>query len=164
MKKSNEEIAKNNYPKIDFLIKSWKTAKVLMYFGLALILVNLFISFACTKNPYAWSVAANCAFFSLTRSTYALGWMIIAFYVIFGHTNVGKIILTNPGMTACGRLVYISYLISPIVMMIVYSNTDHGIFMSMAGNVTLGMGHMMISIIAGAMIYVTIQWQIMRSI
>ena len=121
-----------------------------------MILTNLFISYGCTKTPYAWTKAANMAFFSLTRSTYSLGWMFIAFYIILGHSRVGRIIMGNPAFNACGRLVYIAYLISPIVMMIVYSNTDSGVFMTLVGNITLGMGHMMVAFIGGFIIYALI--------
>jgi hypothetical protein len=128
-----------------------------------LIVINLFISFFCTKTPYAWSLLANMAFFGLTRFTYSLGWMLVAFYIILGHSNIGLIILANPAMNAAGRLVYVSYLISPIIMMIVYSNTDHGIFMTMVGNVTLGMGHMFLAFTFGFLIYALIQWPIIRT-
>lgn len=138
--------------------------KVLLYTGLVFVITNLFISYGCTKNPYGWSKIANMAFFSLTRFTYSLGWMMIAFYIILGHTKIGKMILANPAFNGCGRLVYPAYLISPIVMMIVYANTDHGIMMTLIGNVTLGMGHLMISFIVGAMIFIFIQWPIIRTI
>ncbi len=128
----------------------------MLYLGLILIIINMFISYFCTMNPYAWPKSANMAFFSLTRSTYALGWMLIAFYIILGHSNIGKLILMNPVFNAVGKLVYPAYLISPIIMMVVYSNTDHGIFMTMIGNVTLGMGHMMIAFSIAAVIYIFI--------
>jgi hypothetical protein len=107
-------------------------------------------------NPYAWPKSANIAFFCLTRSSYALGWMLLAFYIIFGHSNIGKLMLCNPAFNAMGKLVYPAYLVSPIIMMIVYSNTDHGIFMTMLGNMTLGMGHMFIAFIFGFFIYTLI--------
>ena len=125
----------------------------MLYTGVILIVINLFISFFCTKNPYAWTKAANMAFFSLTRSTYSLGWLLIAFYIILGHTTVGKFALCNPAFNAMGKIVYITYLISPVVMMIIYSNTDHGVFMTLVGNITLGMGHMMLAFVVGFMIY-----------
>ena len=103
----------------------------MMLTGVLFIVINLFISYFCTKNPYAWPSSANMAFFSLTRSTYTLGWFLVAFYIIFGHSNIGKFALANPVFNAAGRLVYIAYLISPIIMMIVYSNTDHGILINL---------------------------------
>ena len=104
------------------------------------------------------------AFFSLTRSSYALGWMFIAFYVILGHTSIGTIILSSPAFNAAGKLVFVAYLISPIIMMIVYSNTDHGVFMTLVGNMTLGMGHMFLAFVFGFIIYALIQWPIIRVI
>jgi hypothetical protein len=134
----------------------------MLYSGLLMIIVNLFISYFCSQNPYAWPKAANIAFFCFTRSSYALGWMLLGFYIIFGHSNLGIMMLGNPVFNALGKLVYPAYLISPIVMMIVYANTDHGVFMSQLGNMTLGMGHMFIAFIAGFFIYILIQWPITR--
>lgn len=136
----------------------------MLYAGLTLIITNLFISYGCTKNPYAWSNFGNMAFFSLTRSSYSLGWMLVAFYIFFGHTKVGMVLLASSPINGCGRLVYPAYLISPIVMMVVYCNTDHGIMMTLIGNVTLGMGHLMISFIIGAMMYIMIMFPIKRAI
>ena len=129
---------------------------MMLYSGLLMIIVNLFISYFCTKNPYAWPKAANIAFFCFTRSSYALGWMLLAFYIIFGHSDIGKLALGNPIFNAMGKLVYPAYLISPIIMMIVYGNTDHGIMMSMLGNMTLGMGHMFVAFIVGFFVYALI--------
>lgn len=129
-----------------------------------MIIINLFISYGCTKTPYAWSKAANMAFFALTRVTYALGWMMLIFYIILGHSRVGLFVLSNPPMNAAGRLVYISYLISPIIMMVVYSNTYSGVFMTLVGNITLGMGHMTLAFTFGALIFILIQWPIMNAI
>ena len=162
VKKVDPESAAEQYPKINFVLKSWGFGKLMLYSGLIMIIINLFISFFCTKNPYAWPKDANIAFFCLTRSSYALGWMLVAFYIIFGHSNLGKLILGNPAFNAMGKLVYPAYLISPIIMMIVYANTDHGIFMSMLGNMTLGMGHMFIAFIVGFFVYSLIQWPITR--
>ena len=136
----------------------------MLYSGLLMILTNLFISYGCTKDPYAWSKTANMVFFSLTRSTYSLGWMLIAFYVILGHTRIGKMILINPSFNAAGKLVYPAYLIAPIVIMIVYSNTDHGIMMTMNVNMFLGMGNMILAFSIGFFLYVFIQWPMMCSI
>ncbi len=84
--------------------------------------------------------------------------------MIFGHSNIGKSALANPIFNAAGKLVYATYLISPIIMMVVYSNTDHGIFMTLVGNMTLGMGHVFISFIFGFLIYMMIQWPIVRTL
>ena len=82
--------------------------------------------------------------------------MLIAFYVMLGHTRLGKMILINPGFNAAGKLVYPAYLIAPIVMMIVYSNTDHGIMMTMNVNMFLGMGNMILAFSIGFFLYVFI--------
>ena len=135
-----------------------------MLFGLFLVIMNLFISHFCSQNPYAWPKSANVAFFALTRSSYTLGWMLIAFYIIFGHSDMGKNALGSPMFNALGKLTYSAYLISPIIMMVVYSNTDHGIFMTLVGNMTLGIGHLIIAFIFGFIIYFLIQWPIIRTL
>jgi hypothetical protein len=136
----------------------------MLYSGLLMIITNLFISYFCTKTPYAWPKVANIAFFCLTRSTYTLGWLLLAFYIIFGHSVLGRKLLGNLAFNAMGKLIYPAYLISPIIMMIVYGNTDHGIFMSMLGNMTLGMGHMFVAFIVGFFVYALIQWPITRTL
>jgi len=147
-----------------FLVNNWIFSKFMLLSGLVMIFTNLFISYGCTKDPYAWSKLDNILFFSLTRPTYSLGWLLVVFYVILGHTSLGRMILANPGFNAAGKLIYPAYLISPIVMMIVYSSTDHGIMMSMSVNITLGMGHMVLAFGVGFFIYLLLQWPMTCSI
>lgn len=143
---------------------NWVFAKLMLLAGLVMILTNLFISFGCTKDPYGWSKLDNILFFDLTRATYSLGWLLIAFYVLFGHTDLGRMVLINPGFNAAGKLIYGAYLVSPIVMMVVYSNTDHGVTMSMPTNITLGMGHFVVAFVLAFVIYLFLQWPMTCSI
>jgi peptidoglycan/LPS O-acetylase OafA/YrhL len=163
-KAEDEEDAAKQYPKIHLAVTSKIFGIGMLLLGLGCIFTNLFISFACTKDPYAWSKGANMAFFSLTRSSYSLGWLLIAFYLILGHSPTGLRSLARPGFNAAGRLVYPAYLISPIIMMIVYCNTYAGTMMSMAVNVILGMGHMVIAFTVGFAIYTFIEWPMKCSI
>jgi peptidoglycan/LPS O-acetylase OafA/YrhL len=164
IKQRNEEIAKAEFPKVHFISTNYWVGKLILYAGLTMIITNLFISYGCTKTPYAWSNVGNMVYFSLTRFCYSLGWICIAFYIILGHTKVGKVLLASAAFNGCGRLVYPAYLISPIIMMVVYCNTDHGVMMTLLCNVTLGMGHLTLSFIIGAIIYIMIQWPIKRAI
>lgn len=144
------------YPKITFIHVNWYFGKLMLYTGVAFIVTNLLISYNCTQNPYEWTKLDNILFFCLTRLSYGVGWLLLAFYIILGHTNIGQMILASPPFLALGKLVYCIYLIFPIIMMIVYSSTVKGVFMSLIGNIYLGMGNMMVAFIVAGAVYAII--------
>lgn len=151
-----------SFTKIDFCTKNWIFGKVLLWLGVVLIVVNLFIAYTCSLTPYDWSKLGNGLFFALTRFTFSLGYLFIAFYIFFGHSNLGRLVLGNFGFNAVGKLVYIIYLITPIIMMVVYASTKTGVYMTMINCIYLGMGHMMVGFIIGFLVYVFLNWPILR--
>lgn len=123
---------------------------------------NIFISYGCSKDPYSWSKLDNMAFYSLTRLSFSLGCMMIACCIILGHSPVLKIILGSPILNIAGHLVYPVYLISPIIMMLLYSSTDHGTFMTLLVCIDFAMGHIVITFSVAFIIYLFIQWPIIQ--
>lgn len=83
--------------------------------------------------------------------------MILAFYIFFGYSKLGREKLGNPAFNALGKLVFMAYLISPIIMMMVYSNDERGVFMTLVGNTYLGIGHLFVSFIMGFIAYLFIE-------
>ena len=61
-----------------------------------------------------------------------------------------------------GKLVYQTYLLSPILMMIVYCDLDRGVFMTFVGNSYLGIGHILVAFFFGMLIYLLFEWQVTR--
>jgi len=84
--------------------------------------------------------------------------MMIAFYIFLGHSKLGRNGLGNPLFNALGKEVYLSYLTAPIIMMIVYSNDERGTFMTFVGNSYLGIGHIFVVFIFGALIYMLVEF------
>ena len=105
-----------------------------------------------------WSTAANTAYLMLSKITFALGWIIIAFYIFLGHSKMGRNALGNPFMNLLGKQVYLAYLTAPIIMMMVYSNDERGVFMTFVGNSYLGIGHLLVTFIIGFFIYIFLEF------
>jgi hypothetical protein len=83
---------------------------------------------------------------------------LIVLYLFLGHSKGGLQKLGNPFFNALGKLVYLSYLVSPIIMMIVYANNERGVFMTFVGNTYLGIGHLMVTFLMGFVAYLFIEW------
>ena len=154
---------KTKYPKIHFLSTNVKFAKLIMLTGVAFVVTNFFVTYKPGIDAYIWSKGANTAYFILSRVTFTLGWFMIAFYIIFGHSKLGRENLGNSGFNAVGKLVYFAYLASPIIMMIVYSNDERGVFMTFIGNTYLGIGHLLVVFVIGVVVYMFFEWQIKRA-
>jgi len=61
-----------------------------------------------------------------------------------------------------GKLVYQTYLLSPILMMLVYCDIERGVFMTFVGNSYLGIGHLLVSFFLGMIIFLLFEWQVTR--
>ena len=79
-----------------------------------------------------------------------------------GHTDLGRKGLGNYGFNTVGRTLYMVYLISPIVMMVVYSSTERGVFMTFIGNTYLGIGNLVLSFLFAIFIYLFFEFQVMK--
>lgn len=56
------------------------------------------------------------------------------------------------------------YLISPILMMAVYAQTERGVFMTFIGNTYLGIGNLLLAFIFAYLIYILFEFQVKRLI
>jgi hypothetical protein len=82
----------------------------------------------------------------------------ISFYIFMGHSNLGRNSLGNVVFRQLGKILYIVYLIAPIIMMIVYANTERGVFMTFVGNSFLGIGHLFLAFIFGFISYLFLEF------
>jgi hypothetical protein len=57
--------------------------------------VSAMISFPRQMDPFGWSFSTTGWFYSLSRFFWALGWMIIFFYVVLGYNHLLKVAMTN---------------------------------------------------------------------
>lgn len=133
-----------------------------MLAGVTLVVTNFFVTYEPGIDAKNWSDGANTAFFILSRTTCCIGWMIIAFYIFFGWSKMGRNFLGNTMFNTLGKIVFLAYLISPIIMMMVYSNQERGVFMTLVGNTYLGIGHLLVTFILGFFIYLLVEWQLKR--
>lgn len=64
--------------------------------GGVLIITDLTIGHSAIADPYAWSMVQNLLYYGLTRWTYVLGCMLIAFSILFSPNTFVKEILRRP--------------------------------------------------------------------
>ena len=78
-----------SFPRIHYLSTNLKLAKLLMLIAVTLVLTNFFVTYEPGKDAYIWSTGANVAYYLFSRITSALGWMMLAFYIILGYSKLG---------------------------------------------------------------------------
>ena len=128
---------------------------LVLVFGLIIMGGAAMISFPRQMDPFGWSYEQTGWYFSLSRLSWALGWIIIFFYNVLGYSPLCKVALGNRICNFLGTLVYPCYLIAPLIYMNMYCTTEESIYMTMLGNIILGMGAMFFTfIIVPAYIFV----------
>ena len=115
--------------------------------GLAGMYEAAMIAFPRQMDPFGWSFNATGWYYSLSRFFWALGWMIIFFYIVLGYSPLAKAAMQNKITNFLGHLVYPCYLIAPLIYMNMYCTTPQSIYMTMFGNIILGMGAMLFTFI-----------------
>lgn len=149
---------KTKYPKLHFLHNNLILAKTCMLLGVTLIFMNMFLTYQPGMDAYKWTTFQNVAFYVSSRLTYALGWMLLAFYMFMGYSKLGINSLGNSTFCLLGKTLFCVYLIAPIIMMVVYASTETGVFMTLIGNSYLGIGHLFLAFIFAVFIYLFLEY------
>ena len=102
--------------------KSW-WPHLLLIFGLFIMYQSAMIAWPREMDPFGWSYEKTGWFYSLSRFCWALGWMIIFFYVVIGYSPLAKAAMQNRISNFLGSMVYPCYLIAPLVYMNMYCST-----------------------------------------
>ena len=71
---------------------------------------------------------------------------------------MGRNGLGNEVTNMLGKSLYLVYLISPILMMVVYSESDRGVFMTFIGNMYLGIGNLLLSFVFAVLLYLLFEY------
>jgi hypothetical protein len=81
--------------------KSWFRA-IMSLAGGSLVIIDLTIARSAIADPYAWTMAENIAYYAITRWTYVIGAMLIAFSIFFSPNTLAKEVLRRPFFLGAG--------------------------------------------------------------
>ena len=139
--------------------------QVLIYLlGLALVWNALLIGHSAIANPYSWSMAANIAYNCLTRISFAAGNFLQIFVFLLSGFSSGKAFLSRPLFLVMGKLCYITGLITPIMVQLIYSTLPDGLFVSFNKVLELGFGNIVCVMIAAFLLYLLFEFPFKRLI
>lgn len=96
--------------------------------GFALVMTNLLIGHSAIASPYSWTMTENVIYFTLTRPTYAIGIHMILFVFWTGGFTFGKAFISRALFRVLGKLSFESAMITPLMVQLIYSTLESGIF------------------------------------
>jgi len=120
-KLADDNERKQVYPFLDRLHHSSCLHGLMLAAGLGLIAMNLLIGHSAIAAPYSWSMAANVAYYTLTRPSYVIGVFLVLFVFFSGGFTFGKEFLGLPVFRVLGKLCYEAALITPLMIQLIYS-------------------------------------------
>ena len=152
------------YPLLDKLHRSNLAQAFIYILGLGLVWTALLCGHSAIAHPYSWSMAANISYNCLTRIGFAVGnfLQILVFY-LSGFT-FGKAFLSRPLFLVTGKLCYITGLITPIMVQLIYSTLPNGLFVSFDKVLELGIGNVVCVMIAAFLLYLLFEFPFRRLI
>lgn len=98
--------------------------------GFGLVFCMLTASTNAIAKPYSWTALQNNMFMTLSRPGYVIGCFLILFMFFFGGFSFGKAFLSRPFFQVCGKLCFITALITPLMIQLIYSTQDGGLYVS----------------------------------
>ena len=120
MLKDDEE-RKSSYPKLHRFIESDILKNIVLLLSIGCILLGLFICHSAIAKPYSWSMLENILFYTLVHSLYAAGNITILWVIFCGGATFAKAFLSRPFFLSLGKLCFITALITPIMVQLIYS-------------------------------------------
>ena len=124
----DEETRKAKHPVINYMHHSNLTHVIMFLVGFALVMTNLLIGHSAIASPYSWTMTENVLYFTLTRPTYAIGIHMILFVFWTGGFTFGKAFIGRALFRVLGKLSFESAMITPLMVQLIYSTLESGIF------------------------------------
>ena len=124
---------------------------------IALMVYTIFAPFPSEMAPKNWSNTQNALYYAISRFTWAFCWMVIFFMLVMDYAPLLKCMCSNSYANVAGTLVWPSYIFAPLIYMNCYSTMEESFYMTMLGNVILGIGSMNVTLIFSVIFIVFIQ-------
>jgi len=84
--------------------------------GSAIVTTDLMIARSAIADPYLWTMSQNILYYGITRWSYVIGAMLIAFSIFFSPNTFVKEFLRRPFFLLGGNLCLLNALITPLVI------------------------------------------------
>jgi len=93
--------------------------------GAVLILAPIFGTYSYFQKNDTWSTTENALYLAFTRPSFTLGLTLLSFCMYNGHATVLRNFLSADIWGPLSRLTFSAYLIHPVIMYIVFINTEN---------------------------------------
>uniref|UniRef100_A0A7S3G093 Acyltransferase 3 domain-containing protein n=1 Tax=Strombidium rassoulzadegani TaxID=1082188 RepID=A0A7S3G093_9SPIT len=161
----------DDFPVVDYLQKDQfrsrsrgllqKLAPTLgLLLAFLLIYESLFVDFPRQMDPFGWTRSQNAWYYALSRIAWATAFCIFFFHMVLGHNPIMFVGCRSNPTNFMGEMIWSNYLLCPLIYMNMYCTTPEAIYMTMLGNVILGMGSMTFTIIISVIFMLFIQYPV----
>ena len=120
-KVDSDEDRSRRFPILDKLHRSNIIQGVMFLLGIGLVWNSLLIGHSAIAHPYSWTNGENIAYNTLTRISFAFGNFLQLFVFFLSGFSSLKIFMSRPLFLVMGKLCYITGLITPIMVQLIYS-------------------------------------------
>ena len=159
-----EEDRKRKYPCLNYTHHSSWLHLVMFLVGLGLVLTALLIGHSAFAHPYSWSMTENAIFFMLTRPAYVVGTWMILFVFFTGGFTFGKAFMGRAIFRVLGKLAFEAALITPLMIQLIYSQLQDGLFIQFNKVLELGFGNIICVMTASLLLYLMYEFPFKRII
>lgn len=157
-----DEARKEKYPKMHgFVTVSWMK-NLSMLLCVIVIIFCLTCGHSAIAKPYSWNMLMNACYYTIVHTLYAFSTIIPLFLIFCGGFPMTRVFLSRPFFVGLGKLTFVTALITPIMVQLIYSQLPEGLFVYMIGVQELGIGNVICVLIAGLTLYLLFEFPIKR--
>lgn len=159
--KTNEE-RKATYPKMHFLVTTVWFKNVLMLWFTACCIFILLIGHSAIEDPYKWSMPFNACYYTAMHMWWVLSTMPMVFLILTGDFPTLRTMLSRPFCIAAGKLCFVTCLITPLMIQLMYSQQPEGLFLATVGVNELAIGNIFLILFVGMVLYLLFEYPFRR--
>jgi hypothetical protein len=104
----------------------------------------------------------NACYYTLVHLLYALCNILAIFLIFCGGFPIARAFLSRPFFIGLGKLTFVTALITPIMVQLIYSQLPEGLFIYFFGVQQLGIGNVICVMMAGLALYLLFEFPFRR--
>ena len=157
-----DEARKEKFPKMHgFVTTAWiKNLSMLMC--VAAIIFSLTCGHQAIAKPYSWTMLKNACYYTFVHTIYSFANIIALFLIFCGGFPMARAFLARPFFVGLGKLTFVTALITPIMVQLIYSQLPEGLFVYFIGVQELGIGNVICVMMAGLALYLLFEFPMRR--
>ena len=145
-----------------YLVKTNWLKQLIMLICVSAIVFALLIGYSAINAPYEWSMGFNAFYYTVMHILWVFSNAIAIFMIFCGGFTFTRSFMGRPFFIGAGKLCFVTALISPIMIQLIYTQMPEGLFLAMVGVNAYAIGNVICILFVGMVLYLAFEFPMRR--